>query len=293
MAGLETNLHDPNVLVTPSSLMLGMLLADLPGLSLNGGSSYELDSQKRKKESERGWEERRKRRHRKTERKIRVKCKREGWKGGRKERGREERKEGKKERERKKEKKEKKNRGGQGGKDVGRQEKILLLCEPYCQRIFTARTCPHFQTLSKWFSYPRSETHWSGGDSCRGWCLTHGFWYPCKFLGCVPSLFAGAQHEFSSYWSKEMYWRYSPCFINSKINSFFFFYLSMRLKLSRARQAVMTSNNSRQPGSSCPCKHLCELGCHPQGHSGMGAALNVSGHRLLKSQLWKEREAWL
>ena len=43
MAGLETNLHDPNVLVTPSSLMLGMLLADLPGLSLNGGSSYELD----------------------------------------------------------------------------------------------------------------------------------------------------------------------------------------------------------------------------------------------------------
>lgn len=222
MAGLETNLHDPNVLVTPSSLMLGMLLADLPGLSLNGGSSYELDSQKRKKESERGWEERRKRRHRKTERKIRVKCKREGWKGGRKERGREERKEGKKERERKKEKKEKKNRGGQGGKDVGRQEKILLLCEPYCQRIFTARTCPHFQTLSKWFSYPRSETHWSGGDSCRGWCLTHGFWYPCKFLGCVPSLFAGAQHEFSSYWSKEMYWRYSPCFINSKINSFFF-----------------------------------------------------------------------
>ena len=54
MAGLETNLHDPNVLVTPSSLMLGMLLADLPGLSLNGGSSYELDSKKRKKESERG-----------------------------------------------------------------------------------------------------------------------------------------------------------------------------------------------------------------------------------------------
>ena len=53
MAGLETNLHDPNVLVTPSSLMLGMLLADLPGLSLNGGSSYELDSKKRKKESER------------------------------------------------------------------------------------------------------------------------------------------------------------------------------------------------------------------------------------------------
>lgn len=46
-------MHDPNVLVTPSSLMLGILLADLPGSSLSGGSSYELASKKRK-ESERG-----------------------------------------------------------------------------------------------------------------------------------------------------------------------------------------------------------------------------------------------
>lgn len=100
----------------------------------------------------------------------------EGGVEGRKEGGSEERKEGRKERERKKEKKEKKRGGvGQGGKEAGRQEKILLLCEPYCQRIFMPRTCPYFQTLSKWFSYPRSETHGSGGDSCRGWCLMCDF----------------------------------------------------------------------------------------------------------------------
>ena len=79
-------------------------------------------------------------------------------KGGRKEGGGEE--EGRKEEKGKKERgQKKKDRGRQGGKEAGRQEKILLLCEPYCQRIFTARTCPYFQTLSKWFSYPRSETH--------------------------------------------------------------------------------------------------------------------------------------
>lgn len=88
-----------------------MLLADLPGMSLNGGSNYELASKKRKKERQRGGEDRRKRR---KGRKIRVKCKREGWKGGRKEGGKRGRKEGEG-------KKEKKRTNGVGLDREGRR----------------------------------------------------------------------------------------------------------------------------------------------------------------------------
>ena len=77
-------------------------------------------------------EEKNKTRQRKTERKIRVKCKREGWKGGRKERGREERNEGKKERERKRKKKriKKKIEGDREGRRWADRKRFCFYVSP-------------------------------------------------------------------------------------------------------------------------------------------------------------------
>ena len=143
----------------------------------------------------------------------------EGGVEGRKEGGSEERKEGRKGKERKRKKRKK-----EAGWD--REERRRADRKRFCFSVSPTAKGSSCLGPVRIFKLSPNGSHTPGqrptdpeGTLAVGgvWCVTSNIPASVWTVSQV-SLFAGAQHEFSS--SKEKYWRYSPCFIDCNINSY-------------------------------------------------------------------------